>query len=208
MFSRGIASFDHGVLCVGNSQGLISIFRVPTRDGEGIEFEDSVETKSIPISALASSTRLLAAGNENGDIFGYNPHSQFSKVCKCPGNGYPCTSIVTREDSIIAAFSSGHIRTYRASLGEIAIELAAHARAIYGLALHPSLDILASCGEDQYMNVWTVPTFTSHATSEMDLLASCTVPNKKFTGVAINYDDRIGVVAYDDDEISFFEKSS
>jgi WD40 repeat protein len=184
VFSRGIASFDHGFLCSGNSQGFISVFRVPTRDGNNIEFGDSIETKAIAISALSASSRLLVAGNDNGDIYGFDPHNAFDRVCRCVGLGYPCTSIATREDSIIASFSSGHIRTYRASLSEIAIELTAHGRAIYALALHPSLDIIASCGEDQYMNVWSVPDFSSQASSEMDLLASCCLPNKKLTGIA------------------------
>lgn len=49
----------------------------------------------------------------------------------------PCTSIGVRSRVVIAAFSTGHLRFYRLFVDEVAVEVAAHARPITQLALHP-----------------------------------------------------------------------
>lgn len=205
-YNRGITYLDYGFICVGNSSGNVTVVKVNSKN-ENIQFFDNIETKPIPISCLGSSGRLVVAGNDYGDVFGFDHHANFEKVCKFNGRGFPCTSIVTREDVVIAAFTTGHIRIYRASINELAIEITAHGRCINGLALHPALDVVASVGEDQNMNVWSVPDFSSRSSREIDLLSSFVLANKKLTGVSFFNDERIGVVAYDDDEINFFEKN-
>ena len=75
-----------------------------------------------------------------------------------PKHAEYCTSLVcSDETTLIGAFISGHIRVYKLSSCELFLEISAHARCITGLALHPSLDFFASCGEDGSVNIYTLP---------------------------------------------------
>ena len=184
------------------------VINVPSRGGEGICFFDSLDTKrDCPISTLASSSSCLAAGNENGDVYLFDQNAGFERICKFTGSGFPCTALCIKEDIVLAAYSSGHIRLFRSSLQELAVEVTAHVRTITGLSIHPTLYMAASVSEDQHMHIWTLPDFTSYASAEMDLLCSSHVENRKLTGVAFLNDDQIGVVAYDDDEVTVFTRT-
>jgi WD40 repeat protein len=207
-FARGIAATENGYICTGTSGGNLIVISVPSRGGEGITFFDSLETKDSPISALCASIALVACGNDNGDIFCFDPNTAFERTCRFSGSGFPCTALCSKEDTIMAAYSSGNIRIYRTgSVQELSVEISAHARCITGLSLHPTLFIAASCGEDQHVHVWSFPDFTSYESAAIDLLSSTVIPNKKLTGISFMSDERIGLVAYDDDEITVLAKT-
>jgi len=207
-FCRGITGTGSGYICTGTSSGSVVVINVPARGGEGISFFDNLETKrDCPISTLASSSSVLAAGNDDGDVYIFDTSAGFECTRKFMGSGFPCTSLCVKADLVIAAYSTGHIRLYRTALKEIAAEVTAHARTITGLCIHPTLYMAVSVSEDQHMHVWTLPDFTSYASAEMDLLSTCTVENKKLTGVAFINDDQIGVVAYDDDEVTIYTRT-
>lgn len=175
------------------------VMNVPSRGGEGITFFDSLDTVDSPISCLASSELVLAAGNDNGDIYCFDPNEAFLKQATFEGEGFPCTAIAARDDSIVAGFSSGHIRVYSFFQREILVEVAAHARCITGLCMHPNLFLAASCSDDQNMHVWSIP--------DMAILSTNVVENKKLTGISFMSGESVGVVAYDDDEISVFSRT-
>jgi WD repeat-containing protein 54 len=175
------------------------VLNIPSRGGEGITFFDSLETKDCPISSLASSEALVASGNDNGDIYCFDPNESFVMQCSFDGSGFPCTTLAAKEDTIVAGFSSGHIRVYNFFQKQQIVEVAAHARTITGMSMHPDLFLVASCSEDQHMHVWSVP--------DMSILSANVVDNKKLTGVTFMTGDRVGVVAYDDDEITVFNRT-
>ena len=175
------------------------VVNVPHRGGEGITFFDSLDTKDSPISCLATSNVLLACGNDNGDIYCFDPNEAFLQQCTFEGTGYPCTAIAAKEDVIVAGYSSGHIRVFRFFQREQIVELAAHARMVTALCMHSDLFLAVSCSDDQYMHVWSIP--------DMAILSSNKVENKKLTGVTFLSGDRVGVVAYDGDEMTVFNRS-
>lgn len=208
-FSKGITATDNSFICTGTSSGNVVVINVPSRGGEGISFFDSLETKESPISSLGSSIALVACGNDNGDIFGFDPNSAFERVCRFSGIGFPCTSVAVKDDYIFASFMNGKIRLFRPSVQELSIEISAHSRNINAITVHPTQYLAASVSDDQILHVWTLPDYSSasYSSSEVNLFCSCSLENKKLTGVSFLSDDRIGVVAYDDDELTTFSRN-
>lgn len=206
-FMRGIAHIDKGFICVGCSTGSVLVFGAPSPDGENIELQHNLDASRSPISALASSDSLLVSGNEIGEVVCFAVADAFEVQCRFAGASFPCTSICTRGDIITASYSSGHIRIFRANIKEMAVELAAHSRCITGICLEPSLNVVASVSEDQHLRVWSIPSFSTPADSDVELIFSEWVENRLFTGVSFLNDGRIGVTAYDEDDMLVFGKA-
>lgn len=204
-FMRGVTAIKTGFICVGSSTGNIIILKATSADGEGIELQETLETSKNAITAIHASDQLLVCANDIGDIIGFNVESAFEVKCRFSGAHFPCTSILTRFDMIIAAYSTGHIRLFRPQTSELVIEIAAHARCITGLAIHPSLNILASVSEDQFLIVWQLPANLSRAANDIDLLFSEKIDNHLLTGVAFVSDEKIGVVSFDEDDMIMFK---
>lgn len=197
-FACGIASTDEeGFIFTGTSNGNITAIQLP-RSRDGFNFHSTLATSDYPIMALAASTEVIASGNDNGDIFGFSSTSgtKFARKCKFNGGGSPCTAICALNSTIFAGFSHGLIRVYDSVKSELTIEVTAHARCIYGMTLHPSMPIIASCSEDQHLHMWSV--------ENMDLLSSHIVDNRRLTGVAFLPHNEVGVSAYDCDEVAVF----
>lgn len=200
----GAAAFECGYICVGTSVGSIAVIHCPTLDGERMALQQPLVTKSgQAITAAASSDSMMVAGNELGDLFVFSRSGGgiFEQVWEFPGNGFPCTSLGVQGDVIVAAYCTGHIRLFRSSIHEMAIEIAAHARIINAIKIHPNLNMFASCGDDQFLNVWSLPDFTSVSSRDAELLCSERIPNRMLTGVSYFSDDRVGVVSYDEDDL-------
>lgn len=104
---------------------------------------------------------------------------------------------------------NGKIRLFRPSVQELSIEISAHSRNINAITVHPTQYLAASVSDDQILHVWTLPDYSSasYSSSEVNLFCSCSLENKKLTGVSFLSDDRIGVVAYDDDELTTFSRN-
>jgi len=197
-FACGITSTgEEGFIFTGSSNGNITAIQL-ARSGDGFNFHSTLTTSNCPIMALAASPEIIASGNDNGDIFGFSATSgtKFARKCKFNGSGSPCTTICALNSTIYAGFSLGIIRVYNVERSELTIEVTAHARCIYGLALHPSMPIIASCSEDQHLHFWSA--------ENMDLLSSHVVENRRLTGVAFLPHSEVGVSAYDCDEVSVF----
>ena len=64
----------------------------------------------------------------------------------CLGRSDPCTSVVAKDGYAVASFTTGHIRLYDLTSKSLAVEIAAHARCITALDMHPSLDMVCGCG--------------------------------------------------------------
>jgi WD40 repeat protein len=206
-YMDGVAGFSAGHICVGSSVGSVAVINCPTSDGERMSLQQPLVTKvGQGITAAASSSSRLVVGNELGDLFLFTPGEVFEQVFEFPGVGYPCTSVAIRDDVIVAAYSSGHIRLFRGSIQEMAIEITAHARIINAIALHPTLSTFASCGDDQFLNIWSLPDFKDKSEHNAELLFSERLPNRLLTGIGYFSEDRIGVASYDEDDLIMLAK--
>lgn len=216
-YMRGVTSLTNCV-CVGTSKGSIVVFRFDL--SKGVSTGHSSTTTIDPlydssITCLASSETTLCGGNENGDIFVYNTEFEkdFRFVIKFPGGGAPCTSICceTNTNNIFAGFATGHIRIYRPNICEMSIEITAHVRSITGIILSPNHDYYATCGEDQFFQVWKIPDFTNPEFAEMlrkDCLLFCEkLENRLCTGLAFFSKNKIAIASYDDENLTLFQKN-
>lgn len=201
-FFRGLTCIGEYVCC-GSSSGNILVFNCGSiSKSSDFSLVHNLESESlIAITALSSSRSTLVAGNDEGKLFGYKVDEAFELGFTFDGTGFPCTSLQQGGNILYAAYASGHIRIFRTDIVELAIEIAAHARCITGLALHPKLNMLCSCALDQYVMVWSTPDFKSAATSNMTLIYSDSLENRLCTGVAYLSNDSICVSSYDDDEL-------
>lgn len=206
----GVTGFENGFICVGSSVGSVAVIQCPTPDGERMSLQQPLVTKAgQAITAVASWPGKLVVGNELGDIFLFDCEGGvFEQVWEFAGVGYPCTALGVHLDVIVAAYSSGHVRLFRYGIHELAIELTAHARIINALSIHPTLNMFATCGDDQFINVWSLPDFKSVSSNSVELLCSERVPNRLLCGVSYFGDEQIGVVSYDEDDLIMLTRSA
>jgi len=178
-FSRSLPDGDgvqNSHVCVGSSLGSVCVYT-----SNGTLFRClSPAAEGRAITCLAASALYLLSADEEGNIRAYSITDNYENVMQISTTGTAnsvvgkyCTSICTRKTTAIAAFSTGHMRVYNIDLGQCVLELAAHSRCITGMALHPTEDYVATCGEDQAINVWTVPTFSPRSGSSAR--APCTM---------------------------------
>lgn len=209
-FFRGLTSSTN-FLGVGVSTGEVLVFDVPSVAGGEIILQHKLEGSKHPITCMASSAKYLIGASANGEIIGYNAFEAFSISLRFSGRQVQdaiCTSLIIRDETFAAAFSSGHIRIYRINIGELALEITGHIRPVYGLALHSRLNIFASCSEDQFVHVWSWPDFESRSSSNVDLLSSHKLDNRICTGIAFLPRDRIAVASYDECDLIILQKDS
>lgn len=159
-FMRGTA-VSNNYLCVGTSYGTLHAFNADILQGSADNTLDftlafSLQPDHYPITAMASYQSTLSVSNESGAIFGYDTSEAFLQIYAFPGCGYPCTCLVQKDNVLIGGYSSGHIRLFRTDIQELAVEVTAHARPVTGLSLHPTLNMVVSCSQDQFLHVWEV----------------------------------------------------
>ena len=126
-YACGVGSnSDEGFIFTGTSSGNITVLQVPPLgSGRDISFHSTIQTSDFPIFSLASSTELIATGNDNGDVFAFSASggTEFARKCKFPGSGSPCTGIATQHNMVFAAFSLGNIKVYNTSRNELSMEV-------------------------------------------------------------------------------------
>lgn len=84
----------------------------------------------------------------------------------------------------------------------MSVELAAHGGCITALAIHPQLDIFASCSDaDQTVCIFSFPTFMSRPTCNVELLSCVKLENRLLTGLAFLSNDSLAVACYDNLEL-------
>lgn len=208
LFMRGVTVVQES-LCVGLSNGLVAVFKCSARcfDANDFPLSHKLNTDKAAVMSLSSSDSTMVAADENGKLFGFDARNAFESAFSFPSYGYPCTCTCQKGSLLYAGYSTGHIRIFRTDIKEMAIEIAAHRRCITGLALHPRLNLLCSCAQDQVINIWNVPNFQTRAESVVALAHSEVVENRMCTGIAFLDSDRICVTTYDDDELVILQKS-
>lgn len=110
----------------------------------------SSKKHNYPITALATTDKYLFSGDDNGGLVQWD-RSKLTALQHHQGSGFPLTSLIARNDVVVAGYTSGHIRLFRAgsasgAVGEdaggsssssLAVEVAAHSRCVTALDWHP-----------------------------------------------------------------------
>lgn len=216
MFLRGITATANHV-CVGSSTGSVMVFRFNPAESlsTGHTTTQTLDSSfQSAVTVLSSTKNIMCGGNEVGDIFVFNSNfkGEYTLACKFPGFGNPVTAISCQTDcnTIFAGFLSGHIRIYRPNISEMSIEITAHVRSITGIIIDPKSEFFATCGEDQFFQVWRVPDFSSPSYVEnmkKNVLLFCEkIENRLCTGLAFLPDNKIAVASYDDESLVVFQK--
>lgn len=223
-----LSSCGRNHIILGGSNGVMYVLEVPNASGEGVTVIHRLNTRTdasedYPHPAIVAITgagsTFAVCATELGDIFAYDSEQAYKLTCVIPASAVKnnaaglVTSLITREDTIIAGYNTGHIRVFRMSVQELAIDIAAHYRCVTGLALHPTAPLFCSCSEDQFMYVWGFPDFSNKHASDADLIHSERFENRKCTGVAFFEHGSVGanniaVSHYDEDEIAVLSKAT
>lgn len=215
-------------IVLGGSNGFLYVLDVPPGDGEGISqlhklnVSDAARYSGPSPGVMAvhgSGSDHVVCANENGDIVSFDSENAYAVSCYIPATTVKCsggslvTALLMRFDTIVAGYNTGHVRVFRRSVQELAVEICAHSRAVSALSLHPSSPLFLSCSEDQTLRVWEFPEFSNKATSDADLIHSERFENRICTGAcfyardSVNA-DHIAVAFYDDDEVVVLARSS
>jgi WD40 repeat protein len=201
-----------GFIYVGSSNGACYVISSDDSEDKGMKLQNKIQCEQYPISSVASSGSLLAIGDENGNVHCFDPACAYEKCFEHKGCGFSCTSVVTSGNAVIAGFSSGHIRVFQVfssflnthEKNELVFEIAAHIRSITGLSMHPYRNMIVSCSEDQYIQVWAIPNFLNSQGSDVDILFYEKLENKLLTGVSFLEDGKLAAISYDHDDLLIF----
>lgn len=212
----GIASFSvNGAhrLCVGTSVGTVLVFG---HDTAQVKFAHAHSVRAKPVdvaepavTALAAapspnhqSRVLLARADGSGavQLWTTSDGQAFEPGPRLSADGLSCTGVCVRDDVVACAFSNGELRLHAGDSGALLAQVAAHARAINALSLHPTRWQLAAAAEDTYVSVWAI-TLTGADSSEVAVrnAAMWSVPDAHLCGVAFHGDGgkRVSASAYD-----------
>jgi WD40 repeat protein len=156
------------------------------------------------IACLACNSRYMISIDEEGNLEAFDQSQDYRNALMVPVSeehkGDLCTTLCITDNLLIGGFTSGHIRVYKIVGEEVSLlmEIAAHARAVTGFALHPNKELLASCSDDQGINVWELRTFESDShVTRAKVVFNDVINDNVLTGVAWLQDDRLLVSAYD-----------
>ena len=211
---KGITSTGNYIY-IGDGNGGITSLRL-AEQFEVLPYSatSSGTGKSVGITCMHASDKLLSVGNEIGEVFCFDVSSSSpsptTSFYEFQGTEFTATSICCRESVVVAAFSSGHIRIFKvfpdkvSRENELVVEIAAHSRCINALALHPTKYSFASCGEDGKLLIWDFdPT-----QFKINLVYSELMPHKLLTGATYLQDCKLAVSSYDRDALDIFEPSA
>ena len=192
-FARGLSGSPCSAVLCGTSWGEILVSAFKEDVGTITKVSSLKGGHKAAITSIATSDLYIATADDSGviaqwTISDFSSHVAQTKSGMAPlsqldhGGGFPCTSIAIQDNLLIAGYASGHVRIFkqRGGIGEplkpsiLEAELAAHARTLTALAIHPSRPTFATVGEDCTVRVWSIPNTTSQQASN-----GCTTSRSK-----------------------------
>ena len=191
------------MIAVGDTLGNVHVFY----QVKNVYFKETLYTISeVPIiTALAGDTKngILCVGSSDGRIFllsvlHVNEANVFGTLAG-DAMKFSVTSMGVLQCGIsilLAGYSNGQIKGFRLPEGKHVLTINAHSRAITAIDVNPNKAVIASVGEDSYMNLFEIGT-----TKECDvtLISSTKIENNILCGVTFlppNYTSVLAV-AYD-----------
>lgn len=198
---------DDNVIAIGLSNGYTCL--VNRASGELIRRLDSGHSSSSRSSvvavAVASAGGYLVSANESNELCVFDTAEDYTRVQQIslpPAVDDLSTTMCCHGDNIVVGYLSGHIRVFSAKTGYILFDISAHGRCVTGLSPHPNKQEIGSCGEDQCINVWSLPsTDSGKEEGSPELLFHDLVENAMLTGTEWSEDGRLYAVAYDSDVV-------
>jgi len=216
-FARGLSGSPCSAVLCGTSWGEILVSAFKEDVGTITKVSSLKGGHKAAITSIATSDLYIATADDSGVIAQWtisdlSSHVAQTKSGMAPlsqldhGGGFPCTSIAIQDSLLIAGYASGHVRIFkqRGGNGEplkpsiLEAELAAHARTLTALAIHPSRPTFATVGEDCTVRVWSIPNTTSQQASN----GSTTSRSKILIDMQAEIKDRLLT------GVSFLESSS
>jgi len=165
---RGIASDGKDGLYVGTGTGDILVFQVTkskmalTKTISHAQVASEGGNTSAGVSALvyAQPHSSLVSGDDYGNIVfwaGAGDALNPSKTVRIAGVGAPVNLLSFAHGWCVSATACGHIRMYDVAARSLAVEIAAHTRAINALDIHPTRPMLLAGSEDTFVSCWSLP---------------------------------------------------
>ncbi|CAN0082592.1 unnamed protein product [Ectocarpus sp. 12 AP-2014] len=210
-FTQGIAMVPRGRnFIVGCSDGDVFAFQAKTGpQGEACELTATLRGHCQPITCATADSECCVSGDAGGTVIVWSIAKHLERECSFDGDGTPATALCARDGSVVASYSTGHLRVFDTRRKTLAIEIAAHSRTINAMDLHPSSLLLATVGDDLFLNVWELPKCGQEGPSgQVGLVATSRVDNCLLTGVQFLVDGshRIIGLAYDCDHLQIWHK--
>ncbi|CAM9501906.1 unnamed protein product, partial [Pylaiella littoralis] len=210
-FTQGIGMVPAGRLfIVGCSDGDVFAFQAKTgAQGEACELTATLRGHGQPVTCAGADSECCVSGDAGGTIIVWNIAKHLERECSFDGDGNPATALCARDGTVVASYSTGHVRIFNTQKRMLVIEIAAHSRAINAIDLHPSSMLLATVGEDLFLNVWELSECGQEGPcGQVGLLATSRADNRLLTGVRFLGDGsyRIIGLAYDCDRLLAWHK--
>jgi len=159
-FVRGITAISEtNHICAGSASGHIFCLLVNGHGdgGPSIELVHTIkphrDDDGAATTAMASSGRWGVAASDAGSVTVFDSSNEFQTSHRFHGTA-PCTSVIVTGNSIVAGYTTGHLRLFRLSSGVLFAEIGAHTRAISAMDVHPEMSLFVSVGEDSVINIW------------------------------------------------------
>jgi hypothetical protein len=195
-------------LCVGTSVGSVLVFAhdpamvsftlAPSLQcGDADSLAADVAVTALAASTLADGRALLARADIAGAVQLWTTADAQAFVLgeRLSGAaGASCTGVCARGHVVAAAYSNGEICLHSALTGRKLASVAAHARWINALAIHPTAFTLAAASDDGCVSIWTVAV-RGDDDVVLSNYACWGVPDAQLCGVAFHGSDGKSVVA-------------
>ncbi|GMH83644.1 hypothetical protein TL16_g09667 [Triparma laevis f. inornata] len=186
--------------------------------GLSVKNTKSIREHGSAISDISCSESYCASADDRGNfcVFDVNKeeptggHNLMTKrLFITSETSFPCTSIGVVNALLIAGFSSGHLRFFDLSNGDVVVEVAAHSRCISAVTVNEEAGVVATTGEDCVISVWKIPDSPDDG-HQVDLVFTEGVVDRQLCGVSFLTDGhgerKMVVSSYDSDTMDVWKE--
>lgn len=193
MYMRGIASFTMAGgarrLCVGSSFGSVVVYEHSAAKGsfsvlssirEGAVTNREAAVNDLAADTVGDVTLLARAAGTNVLVWSTADGDSFRTACTFSFDGKVCTTlrVASAASLLLCGLNTGEIAVHNLRAGAPVATLAAHARWINAVDVHPSGKAFAVAAEDGCVSVWKI------AGAAVELSTFLHAPDLHLTGVA------------------------
>ena len=160
---RGVAHDGKENIYVASGSGDVLLFQLTAAK---LTLSKKIATSfSRALWAVHYSAALgvLVVGDDAGNVSVFSAavgSEDVKKSWEVKGSGSPITSIASGHGLIVTADVTGKLRIYNTQPDKrgLAVEIAAHARTINAIDIHPTQPLVVAASEDSYISAWSLPT--------------------------------------------------
>ncbi|CAN0138562.1 unnamed protein product [Ectocarpus fasciculatus] len=113
-FTQGIGMVPRGRnFIVGCSDGDVFAFQAKTGpQGEACELTATLRGHCQPITCAAADSEYCVSGDAGGTIIVWSIAKHLEREYSFDGDGTPATALCARDGSVVASYSTGHLRVF------------------------------------------------------------------------------------------------